>query len=78
MLRSSLALVALLAACAAPDAVDALPTDVVGTPGGMGLTVSPIVPGAPVTFTITNALRCEFYVTAALTFKSAKLGATST
>lgn len=28
--------------------------------------------------TLTNALRCEFYVTAAATFKSAKLGATST
>lgn len=28
--------------------------------------------------TLTNALRCEFYVTAALTYKSAKLGATST
>lgn len=28
--------------------------------------------------TLTNALRCEFYVTAAGTFKSAKLGATST
>lgn len=28
--------------------------------------------------TLTNALRCEFYVSAAATFKSAKLGATST
>lgn len=28
--------------------------------------------------TLTNALRCEFFVTAALTWKSAKLGATST
>lgn len=28
--------------------------------------------------TLTNALRCEFYVTAAATYKSAKLGATST
>ncbi len=28
--------------------------------------------------TLTNALRCQFYVTAALTWKSAKLGATST
>lgn len=27
--------------------------------------------------TLTNALRCEFYVTAALTWKSAQLGATS-
>lgn len=28
--------------------------------------------------TLTNALRCEFYVTAAGVYKSAKLGATST
>lgn len=28
--------------------------------------------------TLTNALRCDFQVTAALTFKSAKLGTTST
>lgn len=36
-----------------------------GTPGSTGVT-------------LTNALRCQFYVTAAATWKSAKLGATST
>ena len=52
---SRLMFVALLGASCTSPSVDTAPTDAAPPPGSLTLTVSPLVPGAPATFTVTGA-----------------------